>query len=70
MAVEKELPGLRFEYYGVPKIITEDEAAKEAGITGVPTLILLKDGQEIDRFMGRQVDNPAELLNQALNFAS
>ena len=42
------------------------ETAIRLGIQSIPTLILFKNGQEIERFIGLQ---PAEALSQALKKA-
>ena len=66
IAVEKEWQSVRFEYYGVPKVITDDELAKEQQITGVPTVVILRDGEEVNRYTGRQLDDPVDVLERAL----
>lgn len=66
IGVEKAWQHVRFEYYGLPQEIPEDELAKEHRITGVPTVVVSRDGEEVERFMGRQLDEPAELLEGVL----
>lgn len=66
IALEKEWADVRFEYYGLPKVIPDDEVAREAGVTGVPTVVVLRSGEEVRRFTGRQLDDPAGLIGSAL----
>jgi thiol-disulfide isomerase/thioredoxin len=67
MAVEKVWRSVRFEYYGLPEILIEDQLAKDQGITGVPTVVVLRGGEEVARLTGRQLDQPADVLENALN---
>lgn len=68
MAVEQAWAGNgpRFTYHGLPKPLIEDERARELAISGVPTVRLLRDGQEVERLTGRQLDDPAAVLAAAL----
>lgn len=67
IAVEKAWPGVRFEYYGVPKVIPDDEQARRDRITGVPTVLVVSGDTEIERLAGRLLDDPAESIGQALS---
>lgn len=58
--------GVRFEYYGLPKPITDDPHAVEKRITGVPTVVVLDGDEELDRLTGRQLDDPAAALARSL----
>ena len=63
MALEERLRGrVRFEYYGLPKPLTDDPIVREEGITGVPTVLVSVDGEEIGRLQGRALDRPGEAL--------
>ncbi len=42
------------------------DVAQDLGIQSIPTLILFKDGKEVDRFVGLQ---KAETLKQAMDQA-
>ena len=66
MAVEKAWKQVRFEYYGLPEILTDDEQARAHRVSGVPTILILQDGREIDRLTGRVLDDPAGALRGAL----
>ncbi len=58
--------GVQFEYYGVPKPITDDQHAVDTGILGVPTAVVFVDGEEIGRLSGRALDTPEESLTRLL----
>lgn len=47
--LEKEMKGVKFE-----KIDIDEEAGKagEAGVMSIPTVVIEKDGKEIQRFVG------------------
>ena len=66
MAVEEAWGHVRFEYYGLPEPLTDDPHAVEARITGVPTVVVLRDGEELERLTGRQLDQPEESIARAL----
>lgn len=66
LGLEKELGHLRFEYYGLPEKIDQDPEATERRISGVPTLMVLKDGVELSRHMGRELYDPQSLLEEVL----
>ena len=66
IGVEKTWQNVKFEYYGLPKRITDDPEAEQVGISGVPTVLILRDGEEVDRLTGRQLDDPAPVISQAI----
>ncbi|MEM1178177.1 MAG: thioredoxin family protein [Acidobacteriota bacterium] len=66
MAVEEAWGHIRFEYYGLPKHVPDDPHAVDAGITGVPTVVVLRGGEEVERLTGRQLDRPEVALGGAL----
>lgn len=68
MAVEESWGHVRFEYYGLPERVTEDPHAVDQRITGVPTVVVLRDGEEVDRLTGRQLDQPEQAIGGALSF--
>ena len=69
MAVEESWQHVRFEYYGLPKPLTDDPHARELRLSGVPTVVILRDGEEVERLGGRQLDAPEEAIGQALDGA-
>ncbi|MEO1086958.1 MAG: hypothetical protein AAFY88_22205, partial [Acidobacteriota bacterium] len=68
MAVEETWRHVRFEYYGLPKSVHEDPHAVDQRITGVPTVVVLRDGEEVERLTGRQLDQPEQAIGGALSF--
>lgn len=66
LGVERQWSNVRFEYYGLPKPLVDDPHAVEQRISGVPTILVLRAGEEIQRLTGRQLDDPAAALRQAL----
>jgi thioredoxin 1 len=50
----------------IAKLNTDENArvASELGITGIPTLVLFKDGQEVERVLGFA---PRKVLEEKLN---
>ena len=67
IALEKAWSEVRFEYYGVPKVIPDDEQARQDQITGVPTVMVLSGGEEVDRLSGRLLDEPEESIARILS---
>ncbi|MCG8461009.1 MAG: thioredoxin family protein, partial [Holophagales bacterium] len=67
MAVEESWGHVRFEYYGLPQPLIDDPHAVDMGITGVPTVVVFRGGQELERLMGRQLDDPSEALTRVLS---
>jgi thiol-disulfide isomerase/thioredoxin len=47
MAVEEAWRFVRFEYYGLPKPLSDDELARSQGITGLQTVLVLRGGEEV-----------------------
>jgi thiol-disulfide isomerase/thioredoxin len=68
LRVEQELGGgkLRFEYFGLPREISQDIEAKRVEIHSVPTGILYVAGREIGRIQGGQWDAPESALRDLL----
>lgn len=66
MAVEEAWRHVRFEYYGLPEPLTDDPHAVDLRITGVPTVVILRGGEESERLTGRQLDQPEAALGTAL----
>jgi len=57
--VEQELRGrVRFEYYGLPKPLSDDPVAARDSILSVPTVVVYVDDEEIGRLSGRTLDKP------------
>lgn len=54
--LEKELAGkVEIKKIDVDK---EGETASQYGVMSIPTYLILKDGQEVDRFIGAQPKEP------------
>lgn len=68
MAVEEAWrgAGVRFEYYGLPPRLVDDENARSNGISTVPTVAVMVDGEVRELLTGRQLDQPDEALERAL----
>jgi thiol-disulfide isomerase/thioredoxin len=66
MAVEEAWRFVRFEYYGLPKPLSDDELARSQGITGLQTVLVLRGGEEVARLTGRQLDSPEEAFSRGL----
>lgn len=66
------LEGLAEEYEGKAKIakVNVDEAgglAQEYAVTAIPTLLIMKDGEEVKRFVGVTAkDNLSDALKEAI----
>jgi thiol-disulfide isomerase/thioredoxin len=58
--------GVRFEYYGLPKPIVDDQHAVEMEIRGVPTAVGFVDGEEVGRATGLELKTPEESLHRIL----
>ena len=67
MAVEQSWGNVRFEYYGLPQPLIDDPHAVDMGITGVPTVVVFRGGEELERLMGRQLDEPSAALTRVLS---
>ncbi len=59
--------GVRFEYYGLPRPLTDDQVAVRDGILGVPTAIVYVDDVEVGRLSGRPLDTPEESFYEILS---
>ena len=57
---------MRFEYYGLPQPLTDDEVAVRDGILGVPTAVVYVDDAEVGRLSGRPLNTPEASLYQVL----
>ncbi|MEM9558335.1 MAG: thioredoxin family protein [Acidobacteriota bacterium] len=69
---EEALAGLggsniQFEYYGLPRNISEDPVAAEMKINGVPTVVVLTGEREIGRIDGRDLHSPETALRELLD---
>ena len=61
--IAKAKPHILFKYIDVDD---DPAAAKEYGITGVPTFVALQGGEEVDRLIGYRDDQAMEELMQAV----
>lgn len=68
LRVEQEVGAgkVRFEYFGLPREISQDVEAKRADIHSVPTGILYVAGREVGRIQGGQWDAPESALRDLL----
>jgi hypothetical protein len=57
---------VRFEYYGLPRRITEDAEARAMNISGVPTGIVYRDGREVGRISGNSWRTPEQAILEIL----
>jgi thiol-disulfide isomerase/thioredoxin len=55
-----------FEFYGLPKPFAGEPAATRAGITGVPTGVVYRNGEEVARIYGARWRIPELALRNAL----
>lgn len=71
MKVAEDLDGskIEFEYYGLPRMMTDDPVTQELSIRGVPTGIVYVDGKEIGRMTGQELNNPESGLKKVLSGA-
>lgn len=53
---------IRFEYYGLPRQITEDAEARAMNIRGVPTGVVYRGGREVGRISGNSWRTPEQAL--------
>lgn len=58
--------GLKIRYYGLPQSMGDDPVTKRLGLTGVPTGIVYRDGEEIGRTIGRSFERPETALVDVL----
>ncbi len=61
-----EVPGLAFRFVGLPGEIERDPLAREYGIEGVPTAIVLRDGKQVGRIYGAAWEHPEAALTTIL----
>lgn len=68
LKLDQQLEGskVRFEYYGLPRQISQDAEARAMNIRGVPTGIVYSDGKEIGRISGNSWRSPEEALAEIL----
>lgn len=68
MRVEEALGdgGLKIRYYGLPQSMGDDPVTERLGLTGVPTGIVYRDGEEVGRTIGRSFERPETALVAAL----
>jgi len=66
VADELQGTGIRFEYYGLPKSFLTDPEAERLKIEGVPTVLILVDGQETARLTGTDLVSPEVGLKSVL----
>ncbi len=59
--------GVRFEYYGLPQPLTDDQVAVRDGILGVPTAVIYVDDEEVGRLSGRPLNTPEESFYEILS---
>ncbi len=71
MRLEEGLEGskINFEYYGLPRVMTDDPVTQEMGIKGVPTGIVYVGGKEIGRLTGRELHKPEAAIQKVLSGA-
>ncbi len=71
MKLEEALEGskINFEYYGLPRVMTDDPVTKEMEIRGVPTGIVYVGGKEIGRLTGRELHKPEAAIKKVLSGA-
>lgn len=58
--------GLEIRYYGLPQSMGDDPVTKRLGLTGVPTGIVYRDGEEIGRTIGKSFERPESALVDVL----
>lgn len=68
LKVEQVLDGssLAFEYYGLPRPLSDDPETDRAGITGVPTAVVFIGDKEVGRLSGNDFNSPETTLRRLL----
>jgi thiol-disulfide isomerase/thioredoxin len=56
----------KFRYYGLPEAMGNDPVTKQRGLTGVPTAIVFRNGEEIGRVYGPSFERPETALAAVL----
>jgi thiol-disulfide isomerase/thioredoxin len=56
----------KFRYYGLPESMGDDPVTKQRGLTGVPTAIVFRNGEEIGRVYGPSFERPETALAAVL----
>ena len=71
MKVSEALEGSKvdFEYYGLPRMMTDDPVTEEMKIRGVPTGVVYVDGKEVGRLTGRELAKPEAGIEKVLGGA-
>ncbi len=59
--------GVRFEYYGLPQPLTDDQVAVSEGILGIPTAVIYVDDVEVGRLSGRPLNTPEQSFYEILS---
>ena len=69
LKIDEALQGsnIRFEYYGLPRSISDDPEARSMNISGVPTGVVYRGGKEIGRVSGNSWRTPEQALADILN---
>jgi len=64
LKIAEQLEGskVRFEYYGLPRQITDDAEARAMNIRGVPTGIVYRGGRELGRVSGNSWRTPEQAI--------
>ena len=64
LKIAEQLEGskISFEYYGLPRQITDDAEARAMNIRGVPTGIVYRDGRELGRVSGNSWREPEQAI--------
>lgn len=65
LRLEQELKGrVRFEYYGLPKPLSDDPVVARESVLSVPTVVVYVDDEEIGRLSGRALDEPVAAFSR------
>ncbi len=64
---ELEGSGIEFEYYGLPKPMSDDPQAQKAGVHSVPTVVVFADGREAARITGQELQIPEASLHRTVD---
>lgn len=71
MNVSETLEGskIKFEYYGLPRMMSDDPVTDELKLRGVPTGVVYVNGKEIGRLSGQELYKPESGLQKVLSGA-
>lgn len=67
--VTQELDGsspIKFEYYGLPKPMSDDPISEKLNLPGVPTIVVLVNGEEAGRLNANDLVSPETSLSRLL----